>query len=118
MGVGMSENPIAEFQKDLHKLAVTVARMEEKIDRVLTVTDIVNTHTGQIATIETELKGTHRRLDEMDRLIDEVDRRLTERINTVNPKIDRAKKEIYWTAGVIVAAINFAFWFLEKVGNK
>lgn len=114
----MSESPIAEVQKDLYKLAITVARMEEKIDRVLTVTDIVNTHTGQIATIETELKGTHRRLDDMDQFIDEVDRRLAERINTVNPKIDEVKKEIYRTAGVIVVAINFVFWFLEKAGNK
>ena len=111
-------DPIAGFQRDLHRLTVTVARMEEKIDRVLTVTDIVNTHTSQIATIETEVKGINQRFNELDHLNEGLERHFNEKITAINSRIRITKKEIYWTAGVVVATINFTFWFLERVGSR
>ena len=87
-------------------LAERMARIEEKIDRLTGLMPLIDNHSERITRSEEIGKSSRRRIEELEELVGEIEE-----------KIDKAKKEIYWIAGIIVAAINFVFFLIEKTGG-
>ena len=87
-------------------LAERMARNEEKIDRLTGLMPLIDNHSERITRKKKKKKSSKRRIEELEELVGETEE-----------KISSAKKEICWIAGIIVAAINFVFFIIEKAGG-
>ena len=97
---------MTEFQLQVN-LVERMARIEEKIDHLTGLMPLLDNHSERITRAEESGKSSCRRIEELEEII-----------GTVEEKIDKVKKEIYWIAGVIVAGINFVFFLIEKAGIR
>ena len=97
---------MTEFQLQVN-LVERMARIEEKIDHLTGLMPLLENHSERITRAEESGKSSRRRIEELEELVGEIEE-----------KIDKAKKEIYWIAGIIVAAINFVFFIIEKAGGR
>ena len=97
---------MTEFQLQVN-LVERMARIEEKIDHLTGLMPLLENHSERITRAEESGKSSRRRIEELEELVGEIEE-----------KIDKAKKEIYWIAGIIVAAINFVFFFFLKAGGR
>ena len=97
---------MTEFQLQVN-LVERMARIEEKIDHLTGLMPLLDNHSERITRAEESDKSSRRRIEELEEII-----------GTVEEKIDKVKKEIYWIAGVIVAGINFVFFLIEKAGIR
>lgn len=87
-------------------LAERLARIEEKIDYLKSDSDVMANFSERLTRVEMKAVINKEKNEDQERKLEEVD-----------GKVDKAKKEIYWIAGIIVAAINFVLFLIEKAGG-
>ena len=97
---------MTEYQLQVN-LVERMAKKKEKIDHLTGLMPLLAKHSERITRAEESGKSSRRRIEELEEII-----------GTVEEKIDKVKKEIYWIAGVIVAGINFVFFLIEKAGIR
>ena len=94
-----------------------LARIEEKIDQLKNAFDLVTGYGERLALAERESKVNKEKNDEQENKLAKVGEKFEKVKEEIENKVDKSKKEIYWIAGIIVAAINFVLFLLEKAGG-